>query len=252
MGLMGEIMVKPHEVLQAGINHMQDRAATYDQPEGERSMAATVKAFNAITGDGSMSSEERGWLFMNVLKMVRSQQGDFKLDNYEDGAAYWGLGAEAAHKERSGVTGVKDLSGDELKKLSDSAVKSYEQKQGWKPGELAGDGGSEVVMITAKGVAMLDGAKKACKGNCKNCKQEWPDEDRPGEHYAELSNPQNWIDGDLLELRGKNEEKGQGVVVELVRALKPEEVAATVIGYDGVVVIHTDNLKFYDRPNPKN
>ena len=92
--------VKAHEVLEAGVKHMQDRAATYDKPDGERSMEATVNAFNVITGDGLMNTEERGWLFMNILKMVRSQQGEFKLDNYEDGAAYWGLAAEAAHKER--------------------------------------------------------------------------------------------------------------------------------------------------------
>lgn len=84
------------EILQAGIGHMQDRATTYDKPEGERSMAATVAAFNAVTGDGRMDTEERGWLFQLLLKAVRSQQGAFKLDNYEDGAAYFGLMGEAA------------------------------------------------------------------------------------------------------------------------------------------------------------
>lgn len=90
--------IKAHEVLQAGIRHMQDRASTYDNPQGERSMEVTVKAFNAITGHNL--SVEQGWLFMGVLKMVRSQQGAFKLDNYEDLAAYAGLQAEAAAFER--------------------------------------------------------------------------------------------------------------------------------------------------------
>ena len=88
-------------ILEAGLGHMKDRAATYDKPEGERSMSATVKAFNAVTGDGAMNTEERGWLFMILLKAVRTQQGNFKQDNYEDGAAYFGLMGEAAAKERN-------------------------------------------------------------------------------------------------------------------------------------------------------
>lgn len=91
--------IKASDVLKQGAQHMEDRAATYDNPKGERSMRATVDAFNAITG--CMVSEEEGWLFMVLLKIVRSQQGDFKLDNYEDGAAYFALAAECAAKERA-------------------------------------------------------------------------------------------------------------------------------------------------------
>lgn len=89
----------PDILLSAG-NHMKSRAVEYDKPEGERSIEATVKAFNAITGDGLMNTEERGWLFMGILKMVRSQQGDYKADNYEDGTAYFALQGEAAARER--------------------------------------------------------------------------------------------------------------------------------------------------------
>ncbi len=81
-------------VLQAGVGHMKDRAATYDKPAGERSMAATVAAFQAVTGVAV--TEEQGWLFMVLLKAVRSQSGNFKVDNYEDGAAYFALAAESA------------------------------------------------------------------------------------------------------------------------------------------------------------
>lgn len=88
------------EFLLAGLGHMEDRATTYDNPECERSMAATVTAFNAVTGDGLMNTEERGWLFMQLLKAVRSQQGEFRADSYEDGASYAGLAGEAAYKER--------------------------------------------------------------------------------------------------------------------------------------------------------
>lgn len=92
--------MKAHDILTAAQRHMQDRAATYDRPEGERSMGATVEAFRAVTGDGLMNTEERGWLFMELLKAVRSQQGDYRADNYEDGAAYFALMGEAAARDR--------------------------------------------------------------------------------------------------------------------------------------------------------
>lgn len=89
-------------ILEKAAGHLKDRADTYDRPDGERSIGATVLAFNAITGDGLINSEERGWLFMALLKMVRSQQGNYKADNYEDLAAYSALMGEAACDERNG------------------------------------------------------------------------------------------------------------------------------------------------------
>jgi hypothetical protein len=88
--------------LERGLQHMQDRAATYDKNGvgGERSIGAAVAAFEAITGDGHLNSAERGWLFMVLLKLVRAQQGRVKADNYEDAAAYCGLMGEAALAER--------------------------------------------------------------------------------------------------------------------------------------------------------
>lgn len=88
-----------NSILNAAAEHMQDRAATYDKPEGERSMGATVEAFKATTG--IELTEEQGWHFMVLLKMVRSQQGDYRADNFEDGAAYVALAGEAAAKERA-------------------------------------------------------------------------------------------------------------------------------------------------------
>ena len=90
--------VSAPDVLNAGINHMSDRSTTYDNPTGERSMAGTVKAFNALTG--LELTEEQGWLFMICLKAARTQQGAFKLDNFEDGAAYFGLMAEAGSNDQ--------------------------------------------------------------------------------------------------------------------------------------------------------
>lgn len=81
---------------------MKDRAATYDKPEGERSMGATVEAFRAVTG--IRVTQEQGWLFMALLKAVRSQQGDYRADSYEDGAAYFALAGEAAARYRKRPT----------------------------------------------------------------------------------------------------------------------------------------------------
>lgn len=88
--------MKAHEFLEAGLGHMKDRAATYDAPDGERSMGKTVDMFRALTG--IEMSEEQGWKFMCCLKLVRSEQGAFRADNYEDLGAYAGLSGEAASK----------------------------------------------------------------------------------------------------------------------------------------------------------
>lgn len=87
------------DFLGAALGHLEDRAATYDSPQGERSMGRTVEAFNAITGH--KLSEEQGWLFMVLLKAVRSQQGKYKSDNFEDLIAYGALQGECAAKERT-------------------------------------------------------------------------------------------------------------------------------------------------------
>ena len=113
--------MKAPQFLQAGLDAMQQRAATYDKPEGERSMSATVEAFRAITGHAI--TEEQGWLFMGLLKMVRSQQGGFRADNYEDLAAYAGLQGEAAWAERRnkdfGQQNTIDCRTDEQKGFND-------------------------------------------------------------------------------------------------------------------------------------
>lgn len=86
--------MKATDVLEKAAKHMRDRAATYDKPDGERSMAKTVAAFNAIAGK-SLSVAE-GWLFMAVLKQVRVFQNPAKphQDSLEDGVAYAALLAE--------------------------------------------------------------------------------------------------------------------------------------------------------------
>lgn len=85
--------MKAHEFLEAGLGHMKDRAATYDAPQGERSMGKTIAAFNAL--EGTNLTEAQGWRFMCLLKLARATQGAFRADNYEDLAAYAGLAGEA-------------------------------------------------------------------------------------------------------------------------------------------------------------
>lgn len=92
------LKMKASEFLEAGIRHERDRAATYDKPQGERSIPPVVVAFNALTGH--TLSDEEGWLFMMLVKASRSQQGIYSQDSYEDGAMYFGLMGESAHVAR--------------------------------------------------------------------------------------------------------------------------------------------------------
>ena len=85
--------------LEAAKGHLGARAVTYDKPTGERSMERTVKVFAALTD--IQLTEEQGYLFMEVLKQVRSLQGKFKADNYEDLAGYAALRGEAAARSRT-------------------------------------------------------------------------------------------------------------------------------------------------------
>lgn len=74
---------------------MAERGKTYDKGgKAERSMAATVTAFNAITGRDL--SEPEGWLLMSLVKRVRQYQNpSFHRDSAEDAVAYAALEAEA-------------------------------------------------------------------------------------------------------------------------------------------------------------
>ena len=86
-------------LLQIGVDAMKDRGASRDN-EGERSMAKTVKAFNAFTGRDL--SEEEGWLFMVCLKQARSMNGAKKIaDDYVDGSAYFALQGECALRHQA-------------------------------------------------------------------------------------------------------------------------------------------------------
>lgn len=93
---MGSSKMNASEVLQRGIDHMKDREKTYDSKGGERSMGKTVAMFNTLYG--KTITEEEGWAFMCLLKLVRTSQGAYRSDNYEDLAAYAGLMCESAQE----------------------------------------------------------------------------------------------------------------------------------------------------------
>lgn len=83
------------EMLNRAAQHMKDRAATYDQPGGERSMGRAVAALNTILGRDALTESE-GWLLLQLLKDVRDRQRTRPhQDSLEDAIAYAALKAEA-------------------------------------------------------------------------------------------------------------------------------------------------------------
>lgn len=83
------------DMLNAAAGHMKQRAGTYDQPDGERSMRRTVAAFNAVKGR-EVLTESDGWLLMELLKLARDQSRDTPhQDSLEDAVAYAALYGEA-------------------------------------------------------------------------------------------------------------------------------------------------------------
>ena len=89
---------KAAEMLGRAAALLHERGQSYDKPEGERSMARTVSAFNAITGRDLTEAE--GWLFMQQLKQVRLfTRSGYHADSAEDNIAYAALMAEAKERE---------------------------------------------------------------------------------------------------------------------------------------------------------
>ena len=85
---------KAQDLLHRAASLMDERGKQYDQRSGERSMAATVAAFNAIAG--CHLTEADGFLLMAILKMVRDQQRETPhRDSIEDLVAYASLYGEA-------------------------------------------------------------------------------------------------------------------------------------------------------------
>lgn len=89
------------EIADAALQHIRDRAATYDSPEGERSALKTATAFNAITGKNITEAEV--FLLLQILKDVRQWQVPHKThkDSIEDCIAYAALKAEAVERNNT-------------------------------------------------------------------------------------------------------------------------------------------------------
>jgi len=89
------------DLLAEGQDILVQRGKQYDaQKTGERGMSKVVTAFNAL--EGTALTEEQGWRFMVMLKLMRASQGAPHKDNYVDGANYFALAGEAALKEAQG------------------------------------------------------------------------------------------------------------------------------------------------------
>lgn len=76
---------------------LTERGKQYDGSSKERSMASTVAAFNAVYGTNL--TEQQGWHFMVILKMVRQRAGGH-IDSAEDLIAYASLAAECVHNQK--------------------------------------------------------------------------------------------------------------------------------------------------------
>ena len=95
------VAITADTILSNAAAEMQDRAASRDTPEGERSMGRCVKAFNAMFG--TELTETQGWQFMELLKMARSVGGGFRLDDFTDGVAYAALAGESEARLKQSV-----------------------------------------------------------------------------------------------------------------------------------------------------
>ena len=102
---------KAQDLLHRAADLMDERGKQYDQHSGERSMQATVTAFNAIAG--YHLTEADGFLLMAILKMVRDQQRETPhRDSIDDLVAYASLYGEArmrAVQRENAATGAQLL-----------------------------------------------------------------------------------------------------------------------------------------------
>lgn len=94
------LKIKASDTLRKAADLIEERAKQRDSGSRERSMSRTVAAFNAIYGTDI--TETQGWHFMELLKMVRSAQGAYVPDDFDDKVAYAALAAECEAVLRGG------------------------------------------------------------------------------------------------------------------------------------------------------
>lgn len=89
--------IKTSAAILAACQEVQkQRGEVRDSADGERSMKRTVDMFNACFSTNL--TETMGWQFMVCLKMARSVNGNFHMDDYLDGTSYFALAGESAAK----------------------------------------------------------------------------------------------------------------------------------------------------------
>jgi hypothetical protein len=86
------------ELLAQAATILQQRGDERDKSDGERTMAQITRVFNALLNRDL--SEEEGWIFMIILKLVRAQAGKVQPDDFLDTIGYAALLAECAVKEK--------------------------------------------------------------------------------------------------------------------------------------------------------
>lgn len=84
------------EILHAASECIGDRAKDRDLPDGERTMARTIAAFEALTK--VKISEPQGWLFMVILKAARATAGRHRADDWIDLCGYGALAGESVER----------------------------------------------------------------------------------------------------------------------------------------------------------
>jgi hypothetical protein len=88
------------QILEKAAETIRERGKTYDpNGERERSMGQIVAMFNIATGHNL--TEQQGWLFMQLLKIVRANMNTTPhQDSLLDLVAYSALGAECVLENR--------------------------------------------------------------------------------------------------------------------------------------------------------
>lgn len=127
--------MKSTEFLQAAIDVQAERGKQYDKPSGERSMGATISAFNCITG--FTLEESDGWMLLGLLKLVRQSQNpeQYHHDSALDFVAYASLYAESASEQCGQLEATQAQEPSHI--ISDISL-DLEEWQNWKKGDVIG------------------------------------------------------------------------------------------------------------------
>ncbi len=87
------LKIVPSDILIKAAETIKQRGVQRDLPDGERSMARCVAAFNSLYGKDLTETE--GWNFMSILKLSRAAGRPYCEDDMLDCAAYAALAAES-------------------------------------------------------------------------------------------------------------------------------------------------------------